>query len=161
MTESIDTYNKVCDALAQAARSRVISVEYRLAPEHPFPQGLDDCYAAARELFVRPKSFGFDLGRVTVIGDSAGGNLAAAVSLRARDEGEFYIPRQILIYPATYYDHSESSPFASVMENGSEYLLTSRRICEYIDLYKRDDEDLKIRILRRFWQRTFPISRIP
>ena len=143
VTESIDTYNKVCDALARAARSRVISVEYRLAPEHPFPQGLDDCYAAARELFVRPKSFGFDLGRVTVIGDSAGGNLAAAVSLRARDEGEFYIPRQILIYPATYYDHSESSPFASVMENGSEYLLTSRRICEYIDLYKRDDEDLK------------------
>ena len=114
-----------------------------MAPEHPFPQGLDDCYAAARELFVRPKSFGFDLGRVTVIGDSAGGNLAAAVSLRARDEGEFYIPRQILIYPATYYDHSESSPFASVMENGSEYLLTSKRICEYIDLYKRDDEDLK------------------
>ena len=143
VTESIDTYNKVCDALARAARSRVISVEYRLAPEHPFPQGLDDCYAAARELFVRPKSFGFDLGRVTVIGDSAGGNLAAAVSLRARDEGEFYIPRQILIYPATYYDHSESSPFASVMENGSEYLLTSKRICEYIDLYKRDDEDLK------------------
>lgn len=80
---------------------------------------------------------------MTVIGDSAGGNLAAAVSLRARDEGEFYIPRQILIYPATYYDHSESSPFASVMENGSEYLLTSKRICEYIDLYKRDDEDLK------------------
>ncbi len=67
---------------------------------------------------VRPKAW-LDLGRVTVIGDSAGGNLAAAVSLRARDEGEFYIPRQILIYPATYYDHSESSPFASVMETGA------------------------------------------
>lgn len=143
VTESIDTYNKVCDALARSTQCRVISVEYRLAPENPFPQGLDDCYAAARELFVRPESFGFDPGRVTVVGDSAGGNLAAAVSLRARDEGEFSIPRQVLIYPATYYDHSEASPFPSIVENGSEYLLTSKRICEYIDLYKRDDRDLQ------------------
>lgn len=143
VTESIGTYNKVCDALAYATKSRVVSVEYRLAPEHPFPQGLEDCYAAARELLVRPQGFGFDPGKVTLVGDSAGGNLAAAVSLKARDEGEFRIPRQILIYPATYYDHSKASPFPSIVENGTDYLLTSKRICEYIDLYKRDDADLQ------------------
>lgn len=142
VTENIDTYNGVCRALARASGCRVVSVEYRLAPEHPFPDGLDDCYAAARELLLHPESFDFDPGRVALVGDSAGGNLAAAVSLRARDEGEFSIPRQILIYPSTYPDHSENSPFPSVAENGSDYLLTSRRICEYIDLYKRDDGDL-------------------
>ena len=143
VTESIDTYHKVCSALADGTQSKVISVEYRLAPESPFPQGLDDCYAVARELFLNPMSFGFDPGKVTLIGDSAGGNLAAAVSLKARDEKEFKIPCQILIYPATHYDHSDKSPFLSVVENGSDYLLTSKRISEYIELYKRDDSDLK------------------
>lgn len=146
VTENVDTYNRVCIALARAVRSKVISVDYRLAPEHRFPQGLNDCYAAARELITRPESFGFDPHRVVLIGDSAGGNLTAAVSLRARDEGLFRVSRQILIYPATYNNHStepgHSSPFPSVTENGSDYLLTSKRICEYTDLYKRDDTDL-------------------
>ena len=69
--------------------------------------------------------------------------MAAAVSLRARDTGDFHVRRQILIYPATYSDHGPDSPFPSVAENGSDYLLTARRICEYIDLYKRDDSDLR------------------
>lgn len=142
VTENIDTYHKVCAALAQATRHRVVSVDYRLAPESPFPNGLEDCYAVAQRLFLTPKSFGFAPGKITLVGDSAGGNLAAAVSLKARDEGIFSVERQILIYPATYYDHSDASPFPSVKENGSDYLLTSRRICEYIDLYKRNDDDL-------------------
>ena len=142
VTESIDTYHKVCTALANATKHRVVSVEYRLAPEHPFPQGLEDCYAVAKQLFLFPQRFGFSPGKITLIGDSAGGNLAAAVSLKARDEGDFEVPRQILIYPATYYDHSPASPYRSVVDNGSDYLLTSKRICEYIDLYKRSDDDL-------------------
>lgn len=142
VTENINTYHDVCSALANAASSTVISVEYRLAPENPFPQGLEDCYTVARALFTKPGAFGFEPGHITLIGDSAGGNLAAAVSLKARDVGEFTVPSQILIYPATYYDHSDKSPFASVIENGSDYLLTSKRICEYINLYKRDDKDL-------------------
>ena len=143
MTESVDTYNKVCAALTDATGRRVISVDYRLAPESPFPQGLDDCYAAAGALFNAPAHFDFDPGEITLVGDSAGGNLAAAVSLRARDTGDFHVRRQILIYPATYSDHGPDSPFPSVAENGSDYLLTTRRICEYIDLYKRDDSDLR------------------
>lgn len=151
VTENVDTYNSVCIALARATHSKVISVEYRLAPEFPFPQGFNDCYEAARALITQPESFGFDSQfdpqKVVLIGDSAGGNLTAAVSLRARNEGIFQVPRQILIYPATYNNHQNSgenpSPFPSVIENGTDYLLTSKRICEYTDLYKRDDNDLQ------------------
>lgn len=122
----------------------MVSVEYRLAPEYPFPQGVEDCYAAARELILRTAGFGLKTtGWVTLIGDSAGGNLAAAVSLMARDRGEFCIPRQILIYLATAPDHSAASPYLSIRENGSDYRLMSKRICEYIDLYKRSDQDLQ------------------
>lgn len=96
----------------------------------------------AKELFLHPESQAVAPGQVTLIGDSAGGNLAAAVSLLARDRGEFAVPRQILFYPATYYDHSERSPFPSVQQNGSDYLLTAHRLCDYMALYKRDDRDL-------------------
>ena len=60
----------------------------------------------------------------------------------ARDRGEFLPRRQILIYPATYNDHTEHSFFDSVRENGTDYLLTSKRVCDYMDLYKSSDEDL-------------------
>lgn len=140
--ETVDTYNKVCMALARHTGANVVSVEYRLAPEHKFPMGLMDCYAAARELYLRPDTLGVFSDNYTLIGDSAGANLAAAVSLMARDRGEFKVGRQILIYPATHYDHSETSPFPSVKENGKDYLLTARRINEYIELYRRSEEDM-------------------
>jgi acetyl esterase/lipase len=81
-------------------------------------------------------------GDITLIGDSAGGNLAAAVSLMARDRGEFLPKRQILIYPSTWNDHSEVSPFSSIRENGTDYLLTSRRIQSVIELYRSSEEDM-------------------
>ena len=143
MTESVDHYERVCARMADATGNLVVAVEYRLAPEHKFPAGLTDCYAAARALYggeivpmVRPD-------QITLIGDSAGGNLAAALSLMARDKGEFMPKRQILIYPATNSDYSEQSPFPSVRENGKDYLLTAGRMRDYIDLYARDETDKK------------------
>ena len=76
-----------------------------------------------------------------MIGDSAGGNLAAAVSLMARDRGEFIPRRQILLYPATFNDHGDSSPFPSVKENGTKYLLTSRRVQSFMKLYSGSEDD--------------------
>ncbi|MCQ4950902.1 alpha/beta hydrolase fold domain-containing protein, partial [Bittarella massiliensis (ex Durand et al. 2017)] len=97
-----------------------------------FPAALEDCYAAAREGFLHPEwVFAERAEDIALIGDSAGGNLAAAVSLMAKDRGEFMPTRQILIYPATYNDHTENSPFPSVRENGSDYLLTSKRVQEF------------------------------
>lgn len=138
--ENVDTYNNVCRNLARVTGCRVASVEYGLAPEHVFPEGLEDCYAVARAIHLDPAQFGASCGKITLIGDSAGGNLAAAVSLMARDRGEFSVARQVLIYPATFNDHSEHSPFASVRENGENYLLTAKRVREYMMLYAGGDE---------------------
>lgn len=141
--ESVDTYDAVCRNLANRTGCRVASVEYGLAPEHIFPEGLEDCYAAAREVYRNPEQFGVSSHKITLIGDSAGGNLAAAVSLMARDRGEFAVSQQILIYPATYYDHSPDSRFDSVRENGADYLLTAKRVQDYMAIYAGGDETVQ------------------
>ena len=143
VTESIDNYERICARLASATNHIVVSVEYRLAPEYPFPTGFYDCYMAAKAMFTNRFILNTDPDKITLIGDSAGGNLAAAVSLMARDQGEFLPKRQILIYPATYNDYTENSPFVSVKENGSDYLLTAGKMQDYIDLYARNKEDKK------------------
>lgn len=132
---NIDSYSHTCSQMAQLTGHQVISVDYRLAPEHPFPAAVEDCYAAARMVFANAGLFGSTASDVTLIGDSAGGNLAAAVSLMMRDKGGFMPRRQILIYPATYNDHSDRSPFASIRENGRDYILTAKRVRDYLEMY--------------------------
>ena len=143
VTGNIENYSGVCAALAKATGCLVASVDYRLAPEHKFPSGLNDCYAAAQKLLEKPGLLGVERDQITLIGDSAGGNLAAAVSLMARDRGGLLPARQILIYPAVYSDHTPASPFPSVRENGTGYLLTSKRVEEYLQLYRSGPEDLQ------------------
>ncbi|PWM34344.1 MAG: alpha/beta hydrolase [Clostridiales bacterium] len=142
VTGNIDSYDRVCATMARLTSHIVVSVDYRLAPEYKFPAAPEDCYAVAREVFSDPSLLGVQPQDITLIGDSAGGNLSAVVSLMARASGEFSPKRQILFYPATYYDHSETSPFPSVRENGTDYLLTSKRVCDFIDLYMSDPKDL-------------------
>lgn len=140
VTGNIDSYNKVCTNMSKLTCHNVISVDYRLAPEYPFPAALEDCYEVAKNLL---KNKGSKYKDITIIGDSAGGNLAAALSLLARDKKEFKISRQILIYPSTYNDHSGTSPFPSIHENGTDYLLTSKRISDYTQLYISNKNDLR------------------
>lgn len=141
VTGNIDSYDKVCTTMAEMTEHAVVSVDYQLAPEHPFPAAPEDCYLVAKELFLNASLLGISPEQIILIGDSAGGNLAAAVSLMAKDRGEFLPKRQILIYPATYNDHSEQSPFPSVIENGTGYLLTSKRIRDYMELYIQNQKD--------------------
>jgi len=143
VTGNIDSYDGVCADMAALTGRMVASVDYQLAPEHPFPAGLEDCYAVARELFVRDGLPDVRPEEIVLIGDSAGGNLAAAVCLLARDRGEFLPKRQILIYPATGNDYSDTSPFPSVRENGSGFLLTARRVRDYMELYRSSQADLQ------------------
>lgn len=142
VTGGIDSYDAVCGDMAALTERAVVSVDYRLAPEHRFPAAPEDCYAVVREIFLDAGLLDTKQEEIALIGDSAGGNLAAAVSLMARDRGEFLPSRQILIYPATGNDHSDSSPYPSVAENGTGYLLSSRRIRDYMELYRSSDEDL-------------------
>lgn len=138
----IESYTGVCADLARNTGRRVMSVDYRLAPEHPFPCAVEDCYRAALELFRHSAAPETAADRIILMGDSAGGNLAAAVSLLAADRGEFRIGRQILLYPLTYNDHTENSPFRSIRENGRDFLLTAKKIQDYQDMYIRNQADL-------------------
>ena len=147
VTESIDNYERICARLASATNHIVVSVEYRLAPEYPFPTGFYDCYMAAKAMFTNRFILNTDPDKITLIGDSAGGNLAAAVSLMARDQGEFLPKRQILIYPAVNNDYSENSPYLSVRRYGTEYLLTAGKMRDYINFYASAEEDKRSKYL--------------
>ena len=137
----VENYDRVCSRMAQSTGHIVMSVEYRLAPEYRFPVPLEDCYAAAKALYTGRLILPADPDRITIIGDSAGGNLAAAVCLLARERGEFMPRKQILIYPALNNCYTEESPYKSVQENGEGYLLTAVKMEDYLKLYESSPKD--------------------
>ena len=141
VTESVETYNRVCARMAQSTGCIVASVEYRLAPEYRFPTAFEDCYAVAKALYTNHSILKIHPDQITIMGDSAGGNLTAAVCLKARDTGDFTPKRQILIYPALYNCYTEESPYPSVQENGTDYLLTSVKMEDYLKLYESSPAD--------------------
>jgi acetyl esterase len=100
---SRDAVDPVCRRLANATPCAVASVEYRLAPEHPFPAGLEDCYAATRRMAEQAAELDLDPGRIAVGGASAGGNLAAAVAQLARERDGPRLAFQLLVYPPLDY----------------------------------------------------------
>ncbi len=118
---SIETHDALCTALAARSGVVIVSVEYRLSPEAPYPAALDDCLAATRWVADNAAELAVDPRRLAVGGDSAGGNLAAAVAIRARDEGAPAIAFQLLVYPVL--DHSFDQP--SYVENAEGYFLTA------------------------------------
>jgi acetyl esterase len=118
---NLDTHDTVCRALAKESGAVVISVDYRLAPEHKFPAGLEDCYAATRWAAANAERLGIDKHRISVGGDSAGGNLATVVAMRCRDAGAPTLASQLLIYPVTDLSSFDNG---SYRESGEGYFLT-------------------------------------
>ncbi|MBL8329575.1 MAG: alpha/beta hydrolase [Rubrivivax sp.] len=122
-----DTHDVLCRELALGAGCEVVSVDYRMGPEHPFPAAVDDCVAVTRWVREQAPVLGLDAARIAVGGDSAGGNLAAVVCLALREAGEPLPAFQLLIYPAT--DMRAVAP--SHTANGQGYLLTHEAMMWY------------------------------
>ena len=118
---SLDTHDGMCRNLCGGAGAVVVSVDYRLAPEHRFPAAPDDCLAATRWVGAHGAEIGVDPARIVVAGDSAGGNLAAVTALRVRDEGGPLLVGQLLLYPATAHCSADMPSYA---ENAEGFGLT-------------------------------------
>ncbi|HVD01265.1 MAG TPA: alpha/beta hydrolase [Candidatus Dormibacteraeota bacterium] len=131
VTGDLDTHDPVGRALANRSGCLVASVDFRSAPEHPFPAPLDDCWAVVEWLAALGAEVGGDPSRIAVFGDSAGGNLAAAVSLRARDRGGPSLAAQVLVFPVL--DHDLNRP--SYRANGTGFGLTRDSMAWYWEQY--------------------------
>jgi acetyl esterase len=119
----IDTHDDQARLLSRDVTAVVVSVGYRLAPEAKFPAGYEDCLAATTYVADHIDEFGHDPAQIVVAGDSAGGNLAAAVAIASRDAGGPALAAQLLLYPVV--DFAEGGPYPSRVENAEGYFLTA------------------------------------
>ncbi|WP_462411713.1 alpha/beta hydrolase [Neobacillus sp. Marseille-QA0830] len=134
---NLDTMDIPCRSLANKVGCVVVSVDYRLAPEHKFPAAVEDAYAAVKWVADNASSLGADAKRIAVGGDSAGGNLTAVTALMARDKGGPSLAYQLLIYPVT----SHSYDTESYQENAEGYFLTKKMMVWFWDHYLRNEQD--------------------
>jgi acetyl esterase len=136
----LDTHDHPCRTLCAEAGIVVVSVDYRLAPEHPFPAALDDSWAVLEWVAANAAEVGGDPARLAVGGDSGGGNLAAVMSILARDRGGPALRFQLLVYPAVDLRPDAPERFRSRIENGEGYVLTSQAMEFFAANYAPDPE---------------------
>lgn len=135
---SLETHDHVCRDLCVGSGAAVLSVDYRLAPEHKFPAGPDDCLQAVRWAAENARALGVDGSRIVLAGDSAGATLAAVTALRLRDEGGPAVRAQVLVYPVTDY-HTPATP--SYLQNANGYSLTRAAMIRFWSDYVRVESD--------------------
>nr|WP_246516397.1 alpha/beta hydrolase fold domain-containing protein [Salicibibacter cibarius] len=133
----LETVDVPCRRIANQTNCIVVSVDYRLAPEHKFPAAIEDAYAAAKWVANDADSIQVDPNRIAVGGDSAGGNLATVVAMMARDKSGPAIVRQILLYPVTNHTFDTNS----YEENDDGYFLTTAMMKWFWNHYLRDEKD--------------------
>ena len=137
---TLESYDEIVRPLCIESGYKVISVGYRLAPEHPFPAALVDCYNVTKWATENKEELQWDGKNLAIAGDSAGGNLVAAVSLMARDKKEVTITKQVLIYPSLDLNVSEFR-YPSLVENARGYFVESDQLAEYNSFYLLGDVD--------------------
>jgi acetyl esterase len=136
----LDTHDVPCRAIARRAGAVVVSVDYRLAPEHKFPAAVTDCYAATAWVARNADRLGIDRNRISVGGDSAGGNLAAVVALKSRDEHGPAIALQAMVYPVTDLSSFDTDSYHEFAEG---YQLTKVEMEWFRDLYLNSAGDAR------------------
>jgi acetyl esterase len=134
----LDTHDPVARAHAVGAEAIVVSVDYRLAPEHPFPQGIDDSWAALRWVGEHAAELGGDPARIAVAGDSAGGNISAVMTQLARDNGGPPLVFQLLWYPSTTGDMT----LPSMIENADGPILDRDVVGAFLQWYLPPEIDI-------------------
>ncbi len=134
---SLDTHDSVCRMLANQADCIVVSVDYRLAPEHKFPAAVEDCEAALKWVALHAAEFGADARAIAVGGDSAGANLATVVAILARDAGHPKLAFQLLIYPCAAPEPETPSHY----KFAEGYVLSRNTVTWFFKLYQRSRAD--------------------
>lgn len=137
VTGSLDTHDNICRRLARDAGRLVFSIDYRLAPEHPFPAGLNDCFDALMWIAEHAPDYGGDVAALAIGGDSAGGNLAAVVCQLVRDQKKIAIQKQLLIYPAV----DASKKYPSELELADAPILSEKDVKAFRNYYLNREED--------------------
>jgi len=137
-TGSVSTYTKLCTELSRKTHRMIISIDYRLAPEYPYPAGFDDCYDVTKFIMNNLEKIGLTEDDICLLGDSAGGNLVASIVNKSKKTKDFVIKQQILLYPSLQMDYSYTTKYKSVIQNGKDYLLTRSQLQDYVDLYLID-----------------------
>lgn len=131
---NLESHDEVVRPICKESEYKVIAVDYRLAPEHPYPAALEDCYAVTKWVTEHKEELKWDGENLAIAGDSSGGNLVAAVSLLARKKQEFEIKKQVLLYPSLDLDFSEFR-YPSLVENGKGYFVESDTLAELNSFY--------------------------
>ena len=134
---NIKAYDKICRRMSLLTKSIIVSVEYRLAPEYKFPAAPTDCLDVTKWVAENAVSMGADPEKLVVMGDSAGGNLAAVTAIQARDQGGPAIAFQVLVYPTV----DARMTYPSIEENGKGYILTKDLMTWFTDHYSRTPSD--------------------
>jgi acetyl esterase len=136
----LDTHDNQCRWICREVGADVLSVAYRLAPEHPWPAAGEDCFAATRWAAAHVAELGGNPERLAVAGDSAGGNLAAVTAIRCRDEGGPKLAAQLLIYPGTDFAGGDAE-YPSRVQNAEGYFLTRADMAWFDRHYTGPAED--------------------
>lgn len=139
VTGSLDSHDSICRALTNLAQCKVISVDYRLAPEHKFPAAVEDAYDSLNWIARHAEELNIDVNRIAVGGDSAGGNLATVSCIIAKERKSPQVMFQLLIYPSTGYIKEPPS----IRENGEGYLLTTDLMTWFRKHYFNNENDVK------------------
>ena len=134
---TLDMFEQCLRSIANKGNFIIVAVAYQKAPEHPFPIPFDDCYATTKWVFENAESLGIDPKKIGVCGDSAGANLASAVALKARDEGDLSLAFQALIYPCNDYEMK----YESATENATGFGLTTKGMRWFWEEYLQSELD--------------------